>query len=700
MLTSEVRDWQGAPALFINGEAHTGLMFWHTDPHQAGEDFQRFARAGIALVTIGIDTGLVDDGRQDFAQIDAAIGAVLAAHPKARILPRIHLDPPDWWLARYPEEAMQHLDPITGAGGINGGGTVSFASARWRREFGAALHACIAHIETYYGEHILGYQPGVGHCGECSYAWGEVISDYSAPQVAAYRAWLTERYDSDAALRTAWGDAAITRATATIPQDRVRRPRQLSLLDPATERRLVDYLTFHSEILADVVLHFVRTIKEALAARGARKIVGVFYGYHFWDIHRPSWFHNSGHHALLPLLASPDIDFLCAPYTYQERHPGGMFLSQLVAGSARVHGKLFYSEDDTRTWLTPPDAAYGRCPDLLTTQGVLKRNFAGVLAAGGTQWWMDLGGTGWYRDNQLMDTVAALRGLAERQLAGARTPTAQVAVIVSKSSARYHRQDAALIDALLPRQLSELAHSGMPFDTYLADDLERVFAQPWSARYRLIIFADTLYLSPEERRVIREQVACDGRTLLWNYAAGLVTAEGFSSQAMEAVMGIRLHLGDPQYGETVYPLLVETNLTGERLAYGTNAPIGPIVIGDDPQAEVWGWLLHPHAPGLLYKELQGWQSIWSAVPGLPSALLRTIARHAGVHVYSTVGDQVMTAPGLLAVHAACDGVRTIRLPRRATLADALTGASVGTDVDEVTLTLRAGDTALWSIKPE
>jgi hypothetical protein len=443
--------------------------------------------------------------------------------------------------------------------------------------------------------------------------------------------------------------------------------------------------------------------KEILREQAREKVIGTFYGYHFFIPYVPTLI-NSGHAALARVLESPAVDLIVAPYTYMERHPGGIFLPQPVAGSIRLHGKLLYIEDDTRTFKTEPNASWGRCPDRATTIGVLRRNWLGTLAAGGTLWWMEQG-SGWFSDAELLAELGAMQRIAAARLRKPKPSHAQVAIIASEESAAYLRYDDVLIDPLIARQMVNLMHLGAPTDIYLASDLERVFSTPESARYRLVVFLDTLYLNSKQREVVRTQVARQGRTLLWIYGGGLVTDAGWSIEAMTELTGIR-----SQLREVVAPLYLETAVTGTRLTYGSDRVTGPLLVGDDPEAEVWGWLVgspKPHelampdslytAPGLLVKQLGESRSVWSALPALPDALLRHIARQAGVHVYNDLGAQVLAAGDLLAIHANLTAAHRVRLPAAATLTDIFTDKVLIGDATELTLSLARGETAVLQV---
>ena len=699
MLTVEVHEHNGSPALFVNGVPHTGLMFWIADVERPDgvACVAGFRDAGIHMVTanFALNGSIQDTGLYDFSRFDAQMASLLGADPGVLAMPRLDLTPSSAWLDQNSEERMVHFDMAGRTPFTVGGDRASFSSRKWRTLMGPALRAFIHHAEERYGEHILGYHIGGGDCGEWSYIWADCLSDYSRPQLEAFRVWLKTRYlDDHARLQTAWQMPEVTFQTAELPLDRARPAGTWSILDPVKDRRIADYQAFHSETVANAILDFNGVARVALRELGRTKILTTFYGYHFWFSRFKCGYHNSGHHALQKILASPDVDVVCAPCNYQDRHPGGVFTSQLIAGSVRLHGKLFYNEDDTRTFMTAPDAGWGRCPDRASSIGVLRRNLIGTIASGGTEWWMDQG-IGWFNDADLLHDIAAQRRLVEDLLHGDRSPTAQVAVIVSQASSQYMRYDGALTDAALTAQLSELASMGACFDVLDASDLGAMFSRQDAKRYRLVVFLNCLYLSAAERQAIRETVARDGRTLVWVHAAGIITEDGLSTANMEDLTRIRTRLLDQPWS-----LEVVSAYTGDRIMYGATESVGPILAGDDPDATVHGWIRPhtynlPEAPGLLEKDCGGWHSIWSAAPAMPATLLREIARRAGVHISSNGGDQVFTAPGLLAVHAASDGARMLVLPEPMTLTDAFTGEPIVAEDGKLTITMRRGDTRVW-----
>jgi hypothetical protein len=429
-----------------------------------------FARAGIHLLTTGVGStaALREDGSVDFGDIDRKMRLILEANPDALVLTRLGLSPPGWWVKAHPGEMMVHRDPHLGKEVESEYKPVSFSSEPWRAEMGEALRKIVRYCEETYGDHFLGYHICAGECGEWAYAWRNYTqSDYSEAQRKAYRKWAGE-------------------PGAEIPADWRIPPGGSGLLDPVRDANLVRYMRFHSEVVAEALLHFARLAKAELADLKREKIVAAFYGYHFTPPGNPSAFFNAGHHALARVLESPDVDVLCAPYSYYEREAGGTYYSQLPAGSVRLHGKLFYSEEDTVTHVVPPHPYRYHCPDLWTTEQVLRRNVLGSLRDGGTSWYMDWFGANWYRDEALMRSIAATQRLARERLAFDNGSLAQIAVIVDEGVVQRVRHDPELINRWTLERLTELWRIGAPLDVFLSGDLPKLDRN----QYKLVVVLD------------------------------------------------------------------------------------------------------------------------------------------------------------------------------------------------------------------
>ena len=194
--------------------------------------------------------------------------------------------------------------------------------------------AFITHLEEKYGDRIVGYQVGNGFGGEWLpfNSFWETRGDAPAPDrdgvegpspasIKAFRTWLRRKYNNDVeSLRQAWGAAGITFDTAGAPGEAARHSTTKGIFfDPARSSQVPDFLMYFNDSVGDMLLENARWIKEIT---NDRKIVGSFYGA-IW-LNFPNLSSNkAGQLALTRVLASEDIDFICSPYTYDNKYVGG-----------------------------------------------------------------------------------------------------------------------------------------------------------------------------------------------------------------------------------------------------------------------------------------------------------------------------------------------------------------------------------------
>ena len=100
--------------------------------------------------------------------------------------------------------------------------------------------------------------------------------------------------------------------------------------------------------------------------------------------------------------------------------------------------------------------------------------------------------------------------------------------------------------------------------------------------------------------------------------------------------------------------------------------IAPRFYSEDPDANGLGILAGMDKPGLVVKQMPGWTSIYSSAPVVPAALVRSIARAAGVHIYEDANDVVYANESLLGIYSPEGGTRTVSLPRASTVVDLVT----------------------------
>ncbi|UCC64478.1 MAG: hypothetical protein JSV36_05315, partial [Anaerolineae bacterium] len=183
----------------------------------------------------------------------------------------------------------------------------------------------------------------------------------------------------------------------------------------------------------------------------------------------------------------------------------------------------------------------------------------------------------------------------------------------------------------------------------------------------------------------------------WVYAPGLIGETLDVGNCLD-VTGLRLKLLKDKA-----PLQVEIRVRGadallglsSGLRYGTERKIGPVLVGDDPDAAVLGELYGFGEPGLIRKEMDGLQTYFSAAPKLPAVLLRAIAADAGVHVYNEQDDITYVNRSFVGLHTPRAGQRTLRFQEPTDLYDVYCEEAVATNALEVTLCLPARYSALY-----
>ncbi len=643
--------------------------------------------------------GWIGPNRYDYTRFDREVDVILRGDPKAYVFPRLAVSPPDWWYELHPEEMNVYED------GTRMG--VCMASELWLREAGEAFTKLMEHVkEAPYNDHFIGYQVTGGINEWFYWGWGGLESgqsdvtrkfpDYSSRMLDGFRRWLEQKYDGDAeALQGSWKKAKVEFETATIPSKEERLSTDLNLFrDPSVSRRVSDYYEFFSEVDADAVIHFCKLGKNA--TRGEGKILGAFYGYLMNAAGHPYCQQHWGHQALKKVLDTPEVEFLCAPYQYINRGPGGVDGQQAPISSIMLSGKLWLTEVDGATHLAKgpyvPEGP-GTPSTIEETVGILKRDFSNVLTRGVGMWWMDLEvAGGWYSDPRILECISKLREIAEQSLSLDRTYRGGVALIIDSETPYYLKPGIELSYSLSFMQ-TVLGYSrmGTPYDIYLHDDL----ANPEMPEYQLYIFVNTFYLTESEREAIKRRIRREGKTALWMYAPGFIGEKGLSVESMYDLTGIhtkyrKLEHDPHRRGAPLYMYITDykhpiTRGIPLNTVWGTDSPIGPMFYCDDPEATHLGNIMPPQMGekhGFCLKEFEHWRSIFIGAPNVPSWVLRNICKYAGVHVYSDYDDVVYASDRFLAIHTKHGARRTVRLPRRTNVYDLFKEEYVARDATE------------------
>ena len=445
---SEIISKNGYPQLCINGVIQDGLAYitYLTE----NNCYIDFAKAGFCLFSVpvffgfnhlnedsGLDVfkkGIFDKDEPNFSLFDADIKQILDACPNAYIFPRVNVSLSREWELQNPDELCAPYPDGTPS-------RTSFASDKWAEEVKREIRAFIAHIKkSRYASHIVGYQVAGGNTEE----------------------WLP--FDRE---------KGTSGKRATEKFAKYVEAKGIEASEPAFYR-------FYSELVADRIIEFSSLIK-CLTER--RLIVGTFYGYTLSCPYR-----SYGHHALFKILESEEIDFICSPVCYSNNREVGRDHPYMTAlTSIKHHGKLYFSENDTRThlshavndmeWYNKP-IWFG--PDKETSCDVIKMHAARALINGHAAWWFDMWG-GWFATDTYMALLKDIRNLFEKSASFPMHSTTQTAVFVDEESYALI-SDASVTRKVCSNIREALGKMGAPYDIYLSADAPSVVD-----RYKAII---------------------------------------------------------------------------------------------------------------------------------------------------------------------------------------------------------------------
>ena len=702
----------GMARLIINGNPVPPLIFTYQEdfPNNAqflAPEVQDAAAAGIHLYSVSPIFPWDNGGTAplDFSATDQYLDNILNVDPQAVFLLQIGVWPGPGWIPPVPPTSADQILYLSGP--TTDVYHMSMASDIYFNGFLTSLPHLIQHFETSsYAAHLLGYK----FCGGNTCEWFPVDMypsgiDYSPVNTQKFQAWLLNKYGTDAALSAAWG-FPVTISTAQVPLAASNRFPLQSVIGQTppppidtfyqipAEQDWIDFSAFTADLFSQRILAIASLTRTQT---NGKRLIGFYNGY---QTELAASF--NGHERYDLLLASPDIDFICAPMGYQplqERLVGGSGPPQSVIDSVAAHGKLWFDENDLATYLSAPGQWYATT-DLTQTVDVLQRDMASILIHRAGTWWMDIQENGAFNDPAIWTPMSQYGIPLFNQLYANPQPYhPDVSLIVDRTSIFYEKNDLdapieqrALLRDILPR-------TSVASGIYSLDD----FVVGTSPTSQVYIFANAFYLTSSQISTIQTRLNAEGSTAIWQYAPGFLGPSGPDVSQASSLTGIQLSESDG-YGYTNGTGL----MAGYNWGFTTQNLLSPRLVVTDPNAEVLGYYQSDNQVSSARKKVGNFESIFTgeftlgdflnfcwqcASSTLPSAnTLRALLQTTGVHIWSTAGDVVLTDGNLLVIHAAAAGPDTISLPAGVS-ATPLGGGSPSTGTLNLTFS-RVGET-LW-----
>ena len=673
------KEYKGAVMIHRNGVVESGTMAMPVQPtfqdKAAADDF---AAAGVRYVQYN----LVDDApwkeNGDYSAVDKALIDTFANNPNARILIRYTLEAPGWYRKAHKDEADLASSGQTSE-------RPSMSSAKWQDDAEKALIRLVTHLENHpvYGHKIAAYLIGGGRCGEW-YWWASRFGwiDYNPKNVAQFRKWLKKYYNNDAAaLQKAWGDNTVTFENAQIPSPVLRGASEDGFFRSVKKARPVaDHLRYMSNVVSSTVSRFAKAARGALKSP---KLLGFFNGYSTWH----DDLSNQGFYDFKTVISDPNVDFVAAPMCYINRRAryAGDYMNGYQATIA-LHGKLYYDEADMRTCYSLEKTAY-KLPTMEETRHVHYRAWGNAMTQGVNLWWMLLSGNSTFHDPLIMGDIANMMKHEPEIISKDRTKTAEIAVLCDEESMHYINGFHKQFHAYNREARERLAHIGAPIDFYLMSDIANVKMPD----YKIYVFLNAFYITPEQRKIIHEKLARNKAVAVWCYGAGYLSPAGNSVKTMEQLTGFkfdkvgRMNKQILTLKDRKHPFMRDTGIADEEHFFAPGFSVKPekgtAIIGSFGKHNV-----------LAAKETEFGTSVYTLMPPTPE-LLRSICREKNVHLYNEANDVIRANRSVVMIHASKGGKKVLNLPWNTPAKEVVSGKIY--PAGKVEFNMNAGHTAIF-----
>lgn len=704
--TASVVRTDSGPMLSINGrlEIPTGYS------GENGSVLRMFYEAGYRLHWVSLDMYAgyyyrkfsklpmwLADGKFDFRQIDRELSRRLCYAPECPLILSVCLHPYENFAEVHPESAWRDTDGnLVRIEAVKDRRRyhVSLTSDAYRREAGRALRALGEYLkQSPYGRNVIGIHLREG--GDTQWYpwnhrnWKKLNFDYSEGNLAQVREQIRRLYGNDVTrLREAWQDTGVTFENLVIPHEREWETYAGSLLDTSNghARRLSDISRAVSNAVVDTVNHLCGEFKKGI---GKPVVTMIYY---------------TNLNATEALMRAPDLDgIVTVPFYGQYREPGKANFVEQPVGSFRLNNKILLTEIDHRSdfsQLLPRIGGYDRrglgVPDGADAfENQLRRDLAFPLTQGGYSWFLTIAGYNtWAGDYQriLPEYNRAVRMIAAQPV---RNDWGQIAFFQDKHSRESSGRSYGFIFNTFRLPRIALLRSGVSFSDYLIEDI----GNPALPKYKIYLFADAVNLREEQIKWIERTLQKDGNILVFTFATALNASGGFEKNIRRLTgMNIRKDLRRKvrmQYAEKHSQDPLAAGLDTIRIEQGEMMPLFYV---DDPTAVPLAWYdKNPDLTAAAVKRHKNWTAVYSGPGTFSPEFPRALAAEAGIRPVGPLNDVTVAGNGIVAVHAAVPGSKTINLAEKVNLMDLSTGQWVAFGTDRYTFFMKFGETKWFKI---
>ena len=649
-----------APELFTDDEKVIPIMYALSDmpgsqsnTAQAQRNIKNFAKCGINIVSVDTNLNLGWHKSTDFEiePMQAEVAGALEANPNAKIILRLHMNPPYWWMRDNPQELVEY----NGEPGVDDGETyrlirndgnhilhVSLASKKWLEEAGELLKRfCRELSDTVEGESVIGIQVACGVYGE----WHQWGIDTGKAMREKFQEFLCEKYDSDV-------------GTVSFAPDPEQPGDFGNFRNPKKSQNIIDSQICLQSTVSEAIIYFCRIIKENWKGD---VLTGSFYGYFLSKGSKMQVI--MGHMLPENLFKHREyIDFLCGPFPYMEnRLPDGVPLSRALLESMRIHKILWITEMDQHPVGT--ENFVGGDPQYRDeTIAQMRRNILLPVVSGMGAWYYDhrivpacltfdkrnlsVGSVflkkGWWDCPELLCEIEKLQNVAGEYLLRQYEPASDVLVVYDTSVYFYQSEFVDEIYALH----DAFGRTGISYDCIYLNDLAKCDIH----RYKLIVFANTYSITSGQKEIIKKLTK--NKTVVWMYASGICNQQDLNVDFVSDLIGIKVRIIP---NETAY--ITEKDFLDNEYVDVTKDKYNPTLAVCDKEAESIAYYEKSHECAAAVKD-----RVWYfAIPKITVSIAEKIVECSGVHRYIESKDVVFAGNGMVVLNTFHGGEKVITL---------------------------------------
>ncbi len=505
-------------------------------------------------------------------------------------------------------------------------------------------------------------------------------------------------------------------------------------IEPVDAARELDYCRFERAMFLRWLRTITTALKEQSTALGRTRLVAAdvakqpLMGWQilsaFDGVGEPRDFPNvlqlSGSWDQGELLDDPTLDALWTPADYHARTVGFAWEPEGPADSMVLRGKTMLAENDARSWVGQGAENQGAFLNPIELEAGLLRNEAMALSRNFHSYWCNVGSS-YFHDPKIQEVIARIIPMLGRVAAAPhRETTDAIAFIIDDTSPMYEDLTSGFQSlAVIWQRIQGLAHCGVPYRIYLLSDLRK----DNFPEYKVFFFPNLFRVDDDVLALLRKKVLRDGHVAIFGPGTGITDGQHLTAEPATRLLGVKMELVPRTTQRRVivqeprgqnHPIVRE--LSAGHI-YGDTYAYGPTIIPADKavaeaKAASLGWSntsFFINRPGLFLREngrggagngqpgprgVDDYAVLWSCAIPLPAELLRAAARQAGCNIWSEENDVIYASDTFVSIHAVKAGKRILRLPRTATVRDAMTGAALAQSVREVTLELEAVQTRM------